>query len=238
MKCYRFDLRNHLSRYVTGQLNAKTVQRLENHLLDCNACRLRLSRLRDGQRFAMQLPHEVPQGDSWEAIEAALDAEPSQTLALPQSRKPGILWRNLLTSPRIASAILAIALLIFGGTFFLNQPKRGQNQAIVARSFDASSFRPVAIANIQNNTEPHVVAEGFVSEVRIDEEDGDLMFKLVEDVSQPEPFIICEIISPINLAPPAVGSRVKVYGVSRFDDGAGRQWHEVHPVLALEKVHD
>ena len=72
----------------------------------------------------------------------------------------------------------------------------------------------------------------------MDEEDGDLMFKLVEDVSQPQPFIICEIINPINFAPPTVGSRVKVYGVSRYDADEGRHWHEVHPVLALEKVHD
>jgi hypothetical protein len=62
------------------------------------------------------------------------------------------------------------------------------------------------------------------------------LFKLVEDVSQPQPFIICEIISPINLAPPTVGSRVKVYGVSRYDADEGRQWHEVHPVLNIETV--
>jgi hypothetical protein len=132
-----------------------------------------------------------------------------------------------------------MAFVVLGLSFFLNKQSFKQVDApIAATTFDASGFRPVSISNIQNNTEPHVVAEGYVTEVRIDEEDGDLMFKLVEDVSQPQPFIVCEIISPINLAPPVVGSRVKVYGVSRYDDAEGRQWHEVHPVLALEKVHD
>jgi hypothetical protein len=238
MNCYRIDLWKRLPLYMAGELDAKTIRRLEDHLMDCNTCRLRLSRLRDGQRFLLQLPREVPQSDGWEAIEAALDVEPARTVVLPKRRTRPIAWRSLLTSPRFASAILGIAILVFGLSFFLNKQKFGQPQALVAPSFDASSFRPVAISNIQNNTEPHVVAEGYVTEVRIDQEDGDLMFKLVEEVSQPEPFIICEIISPINLAPPAVGSHVKVYGVSRYDDGKGHQWHEVHPVLALEKVHD
>src|SRR2546423_243645 len=138
MKCYRFDLWNFMSRYVTGELDTKTIQRLEDHLLDCNACRLRLSRLRDGQRFVMQLPHEVSRSDNWEALEAALEAEPTKTVVPPKRRKPIIAWRRFLTSPRFASAILGIAIIIFGLSFFLNKQKFGQHQAIAASSFDAS----------------------------------------------------------------------------------------------------
>ena len=69
-----------------------------------------------------------------------------------------------------------------------------------------------------------------------DEKDGDLKFKLVEDIAQPSPFIVCEIISPIKIDAPVVGSRVRVYGVSRYDAEVGREWYEVHPVLNIEAV--
>ncbi len=78
------------------------------------------------------------------------------------------------------------------------------------------------------------MAEGYVSEIRYDEEDGDLVFKLVDDPHHAQPFIVCEIINPINLTPPAVGSRVRVYGVSRYDAKADHQWYELHPVLNIE----
>jgi hypothetical protein len=237
MRCLRFDLWKKFSPYVDGELDAKTIKRVEDHLLDCNACRARLSRLRDGHRFAVQLPRQQPQGDAWEAIAATLDGEASQPIFAPTKSKKPVTWRGVTTSPVFASAILGMAFIVLGFALFLNQQKPRQTQIVnAARPFDGSSFRPVSISDIQNNTKTHVVAEGYVTEVRLDAEDGDLMFKLVEDVKQPQPFIICEIISPINLAPPVVGSRVKVYGVSRYDADEGRQWHEVHPVLNIEIV--
>ena len=89
---------------------------------------------------------------------------------------------------------------------------------------------------MERTTKPHVMAEGYVSEVRIDDEDGDLRFKLVDSLQQSGPFIICEIIDPIKLAPPTVGCRVRVYGVSRYDSQADHMWYEVHPVLNIEVV--
>jgi hypothetical protein len=238
MRCLRFDLWKTFTPYVDGELDAKTIKRVEEHLLDCNNCRRRLARLRDGHRFAMQLPRQRPQGDGWEAIEAALDAERIQPAFALTKNKKSVAWYSLLTSPRLASALLGIALVVLGFAFYLNQQKLRQTPTInAARPFDGKNFRPVSISDIHNNTRTHVVAEGYVTEVRLDEEDGDLMFKLVEDVSQPQPFIICEIISPISLAPPVVGSRVKVYGVSRYDAAEGRQWHEVHPAcISLYKM--
>jgi hypothetical protein len=237
MTCLRFDLWKNFSPYVDGELDAKTIKRVEDHLLDCNACRARLSRLRDGHRFAVQVPRQLPQGDAWEAIAAALDQDASQPIVAPTKRKKSVTWRGLMTSPVFASLILGMAFMVLGLALLLNQPKLGETQIVnAARPFDGRSFRPVSISDIQNNTKTHVVAEGYVTEVRLDAEDGDLLFKLVEDIKQPQPFIICEIISPINLAPPVVGSRVKVYGVSRYDADEGRQWHEVHPVLNIEIV--
>jgi hypothetical protein len=111
----------------------------------------------------------------------------------------------------------------------------GSSSAIVG-SLDLNDFRSVSISDISRSTEPHVVTEGYVSDVRIDNEDGDLVFKLVDDVRRPQPFIVCEIISPMKIAPPPVGSRVRVYGVSRYDGKADHQWYEVHPVLDIEVV--
>jgi hypothetical protein len=237
MRCLRLDLWKQYTPYADGELKEKSVRRIEEHLLDCNDCRLRLARLRDGQRFARYLPRETPQGDNWAAIAAALDADENPAAVLPAKAKDSFAWRGLFTSPLLASIILVMAFLVLGFSLFFYKQKSEAAQAFYTdRPFDAKNFRPVTISDIQNNTKTHVVAEGYVAEVHMDEEDGDLMFKLVEDVSQPQPFIICEIISPINLAPPTVGSRVKVYGVSRYDADEGRQWHEVHPVLNIETV--
>ena len=102
---------------------------------------------------------------------------------------------------------------------------------------DWREFHPVSIRDIENNTRPHVVAEGYVSEMLIDDEDGDLRFKLVDSLGEQERFIVCEIIEPIRLAPPTIGSRVRVYGVSRYDGKQDHNWYEVHPVLNIEVVH-
>jgi len=90
---------------------------------------------------------------------------------------------------------------------------------------------------MEHTTKPHVVTEGYVSEVRINDEDGDLMFKLVDDLQRMDQFVVCEIIDPIRLEPPKVGSRVRVYGVSRYDNQENHNWYEVHPVLNIEEVH-
>jgi hypothetical protein len=103
-------------------------------------------------------------------------------------------------------------------------------------AIDVDAFHPVEIADMERSTKAHVVAEGYVSELRLNDEDGDLRFKLVEHPNSHEPFIVCEIIDPIKLEPPPVGSRVRVYGVSRFDKNENHLWYEVHPVLNIEVV--
>jgi hypothetical protein len=118
-----------------------------------------------------------------------------------------------------------------------SEPVREIYASKIVGGVDYDEFQPVSISGMENNTKPHVVAEGYVSEIIKNEEgDGDLTFKLAERPDQPSPFIVCEIIQPIHIAPPALGSRVRVYGVSRYDAGAGRNWYEVHPVLNIEAV--
>ena len=99
------------------------------------------------------------------------------------------------------------------------------------------NFVPVTIRTIAKTTEPHVVTEGYVTEVKI-QKDGDRLFRIVQDPEQTEPFVICELIKPIRLPTPEVGSRVRVFGVSRFDSKENHKWHEIHPVLNIEVLNN
>ena len=126
------------------------------------------------------------------------------------------------------------------GAVFVVASKRAVEQeragSMIAEAIDHKEFHAVNIADIERNREPHVVAEGYVSEIRVNDEDGDLSFKLVNELGHPGPFIVCEIIDPIHLDAPSVGSRVRVYGVSRYDAQTDHNWYEVHPVLNIEVV--
>jgi Putative zinc-finger len=228
MRCWHMEIRRNFSRYLDGELAAREVKRLEDHVLDCVYCRAALARLRDGHRFAAQAPREPPRRDVWPEIEAAMIAAQSEL------RAP----RRLLARPDLAAAAVVALLLILVVLFAISRRSSGDERAtgLIADAIESKDFHRVSIAGIEKNTEPHVVAEGFVSEVRLDSEDGDLTFKLVDDIRQARPFIVCEIINPKKLAPPPVGSRVRVYGVSRYDNQVNHNWYEVHPVLNIEVV--
>ncbi|HET9529276.1 MAG TPA: zf-HC2 domain-containing protein [Blastocatellia bacterium] len=231
MKCWRFDLRRKFSRYVSGELKASEVARLEDHLMGCGHCRAQLARIRDGHRLAQQMPRAALQRDPWKEIEAAINAE---RLTSPMDRIAW--WRLRPVRYMLASALAVIAILMVTLIIMLNRLSYYPAESVdTAGSLDLGEFHAVRISDIEKNTRPHIVAEGYVSEVRI-EKDGDLTFRLVEELHQPGPFIVCEIINPIRIDPPPVGSRVRVYGVSRYDGQHDRQWHEVHPVLNIEMV--
>jgi hypothetical protein len=239
MICWRIDIRRNFSRYLDGELDERRVAGVEHHLLDCLQCRARLAHIRDGQRLARQMPRLRPERDVWAAIEAGIEASetPRKSRSVERAGWATVL-RNSSSAQRLAAALGIIA-LVFAGLFVLSDRRESDDKlkawSAIAENFDHKEFHEVTIADISSNTRPHVVAEGYVSEVRIDH-DGDLTFRLVEDLQQGEPFIVCEIIEPIRLDPPSVGSRVRVYGVSRYDDQEHHRWHEVHPVLNIETV--
>ena len=235
MKCWRIDLRRSFSLYVIGELDVTEVKRIEDHLLDCGSCRTRIARLRNGHRLAQEAPRLTPKRDAWAAIEAAIETRQS----LPaQSARGGGRWREVVFRPGFALAVIGVAALI--AAILVSSAKRSSGEEpagqLIANAIDLSEFHKVNIADIEQNQMPHVMAEGYVSEVRVNDEDGDLCFKLVDDLGRPGPFIVCEIIDPIKLRAPAVGSRVRVFGVSRYDGQADHNWYEVHPVLNIEVV--
>lgn len=234
MRCLRVDLKRNFSRYLNGELAARETKQIEDHLLDCGACRTALAKLRSGHRFAGQLPRATPQRDAWNKIEAALDADEMQ-VAIGSRGRAG--WRRAILRPDFAIAGIVVSIGLLALVIALNRSSTNlREQNLIAGAFELRDFHQVAIADIDRNTEPHVVAEGYVSEVKIDDEDGDLTFKLVDDIRKSGPFIVCEIINPRRLTLPAIGSRVRVYGVSRYDNQENHNWYEVHPVLNIEVV--
>lgn len=235
MKCWRIDLRRKYSLYLTGELETNAVKRIEDHLMDCGSCRVRIAHLRNGHRLAQEMPRFTPESDPWIAIEAAIGAQ--QPMASEAARSTAR-WRELVLTPGFALAVLGVvaltaAVLVASGRRARPEERSG---TLIADALDLTEFHAVNIADIEQNQKPHVMAEGYVSEVRVNDEDGDLSFKLVDKLGHPGPFLICEIIDPIKLAPPPVGSRVRVYGVSRYDGQTDHNWYEVHPVLNIEVV--
>ena len=236
MQCWRFDLRRTFSRYLNGELDHNKMKRVEDHLLDCGNCRTQLARMRNGHRLAQELPRFTPERDPWNSIEAAISGT-----GTPKVNNPSWIpsFRGMVAKPGLALAVLGVGTLI-AAVFVASHrstAREEQGNVLIADALDLSEFHTVAIADIERNRKAHVMAEGYVSEIRFNDEDGDLSFKLVEDLKSPGPFIVCEIIDPIKLAPPKVGSRVRVYGVSRYDGQDNHQWYEVHPVLNIEEVH-
>ena len=235
MRCWRIDLQRSFLLYLTGELESDRIKRIENHLLDCGPCRTSLARLRNGHRFASQMPRFKPQRDPWGAIEAAI--ENMEAGISPAPRTPvASLWRKPAFAAG-AAIILVVALVVAGVVLSRYFSSEHEIRGLMGlEAFDTSEFHSVSIADIERNTKPHIVAEGYVSQVGVSDEGGEFKFKLVESLQQPEPFIICEIIDPIKFAPPKVGSRVRVYGVSRYDGQDNHNWYEVHPVLNIEVV--
>jgi anti-sigma factor RsiW len=239
MKCWRTIKRRELARYVTDGLTAERMRRVENHLLDCGDCRDVVARLRGGQRFATHLPRVSAQRDVWDAIEAAIDREATPTASPTPTARRAASWRAVLLRPRFAVAAVAVVIVLAVAFATLRHHSSFEVASSELKTFEAvdwDEFHPVSISDIERNTKPHVVAEGYVSEVRVNDEDGDLSFRLVDNLGEQERFIVCEIIDPIRLKPPAVGSRVRVYGVSRYDGEHDHNWYEVHPVLNIEVV--
>lgn len=235
MKCFRFDLQRNFSLYVNGELESSALKRVEDHLIDCGSCRTRLVHLRNGHRLAQQLPKLTPRNDPWSAIEAEIEASRS-AVAHPAPNRLRALWMQ----PGFALATILLIALVGAFVAIRNAGARPEQEgaaSLVAEALDLSQFHLVNIADIERNQKPHVVAEGFVSEV-IADADGDSKFRLVDELGRPGPFIICEIIDPIKVRTPSVGSRVRVYGVSRFDSQPHHNWYEVHPVLNIEVVRD
>jgi hypothetical protein len=236
MSCWRFDLRRKLLPYIEGELCARDVERLERHLLDCGWCREMLLRLKAGHHMAQQLPHVMPGAGHRSELDAVMaTAAPRASIHQARNRVRGD-WLDRLSTPQVVAALTALVLmqsaflLVSNRGFLFGQRSGG---AIKASALELKDFRQLSIPELEFNTQPHIVTEGYVQGVHADAEEGTVAFKLVESDRGPGSFVVCEIMSPIHLAVPAEGSHVRVYGVARYDAQTDRKWYEVNPVLNI-----
>jgi len=237
MICWRFDLRKKMLPYLEGRLPELETARLEAHLLNCAFCRALLVRLRTGHRMAQRLA----------SLPLAVDEPFESGIAwLEAAESPGgarfAAWRDRLdrlATARVVTVLSAVVLLQLG---LLVVSNRGvllgehSRAAASAGSIDFDEFRQLTIPELKSNTQPHVATDGYVEDVHTDEEEGTVAFKLAENPHGGTSFVVCEIMSPIQMAPPAEGSRVRVYGVERYDAQQDRKWYEVNPVLRIVPV--
>jgi hypothetical protein len=232
MICWRLDLRRKFVPYLEGGVSSGAAGRLEKHLGDCESCRTAFARIRDGHRFARRL--SLPGTEAVPAFDA-LKLGDRDAGRRPWARK-WERWFDARATPRLVHVIaalfiaqLTILAVLNRGSFF----REGDGASLTPAALDFAAFRPLSILDFHTNTAPHVTTEGYVRDVRLDAEEKTLHFNLVQIPRGSGPFVVCEILSPGEVAVPREGSRVRVYGVARYDAQTGREYHEVNPVLNI-----
>jgi putative zinc finger protein len=216
MACYRIDLHRLFPLYLDGAASPSITRRLEKHLLDCSGCRARLVRMREAKKLLGALP--------------PVAAIPFERLNLrPHTRVARLFVVPSIVRHFAADALVATALFI-GFTLLYTHTASARN-----RLFDSSSFRALAIRAVASTHDPHVIVQGVVATLPGDDDDeGSHRFRL-SDPNDPKAFVVCEILDgDTSLRVPKSGSRVRVWGVSRYDSSPDHQWSEIHPVLRVE----
>jgi len=214
MACLRFDLQRSLPLYLDRAASPATVERIERHLLGCGECRARLVRLRDAKNLLGELPR--------------LDAPNFERLmARPAARAPRVSWSIPPLLRHFAADALVASGLFVAFTFLYTHTASARN-----RTFDASSFRRVAVRDVAATHDPHVIVQGVVSDFVGDAGEGSHRFRLT-DPNDPGHFVVCEVLDG-TLRPPKTGARIRVWGVSRYDSNPDHEWFEIHPVMKVE----
>jgi len=237
MACRRFFLRRRFVPYLEGGLPARKADRLERHVRECASCRALLHRLRAGHLLAARLQRDGPEGPDrapdFEALLADVEEAPTRS-----RRFAGVWegWLDLVTTRGAVQALAAIVVVLLVLLAVSNRsasPGRQTLAGLKPGALDIRDFHPLRIGELPTNTRPYVATEGFVRDVHVDTEEKTMHFKLAESADTASPYILCEIMRRADIPAPAEGSRVRVYGVARFDAQAGRGWHEVNPVLDI-----
>jgi hypothetical protein len=207
-------VRRRLLPYLEDALDARAAAGLERHLAACDGCAQVLARLRSGHeagrsfgRLAPTAPARLPRFEEVRAERPAF-RRPFPAAAVP--------------------ATLALAVLLAAAVLFT-----ARTRAVRPPKPATGPFTELAISDFETGLDSRVVTEGFVQNVYFDEEERTLHIKLAESPLGQGPFVICEVRDARGLDVPAVGSRIRVYGRSRYDAQPGRGWHEVNPVMQI-----
>jgi hypothetical protein len=90
-------------------------------------------------------------------------------------------------------------------------------------------YHAETVASLGASRYTHVEVISTVTYVNRHEADGDIHFRLSDDLVR---FIVCEIVPTLRALPPlqtpVVAQRIRVRGIRRYDTAHG--WAEIHPV--------
>ena len=220
--------------YLEGGLPPGEAERLEKHLGHCRRCDEVLARLRAGHEAGRQFGRIGPEiGQRPPAFE---ELRPAAAAIRDGRGLPAGAFLRALTTPLAVRVLITLmlaqsALLVVSYRKTLWHP--GGRAAMSFISGEIQDFTPLRITEFSPDTKSPVVTEGIVRDVYFDKEENTLHIKLVEIQQKSEPFVICEVRSPAGMAIPREGSRVRVYGMARYDSQPGRGWNEVNPVMTI-----
>jgi hypothetical protein len=228
-------IRRMFPRYLNGALTQVARTRVERHIFSCASCRARLNSLRVLHRSLLRLTQPASTADPdlafRKAFAVAAVAPPLPKCALPApAGEQRMLSRSSYLAAAAALLLVAQLGLLFGYRYHIRAAKA--SVAPLSSALDSGHFRPVSIRDFEQNKAPNVVTEGYAHDVHVDPDEGTLAFRLV-DSSGASRFVVCEITSAVQMNPPPEGSRVRVYGVSRYDAQDGHSWYEINPVLKI-----
>lgn len=219
MRCFRIDIRRRLALYVDGAASAAQSRSIESHLLDCVSCRAAVVGLRETRVLLRSLP-------TLEAPDLAISTLRERTVPEPAQPVPARPKVHLLA--HLAADLAAVAMLFAAFAFVYTHAAKAHAR------FNWSTFRFVPLRQIPRTGEPHVVTEGIVLDQNEEpDERGVRRFKLA-DPSHRQAFVVCEVLNGAGVRIPRTGTRVRVYGVTRYDSRPEHQWFEIHPVLKLD----
>lgn len=223
--------------YLEGEVSRREAMRLEKHLAGCRKCGEFFTRVRIGHQAGRQFGRIGPgiEGRPPEFAELwkGKETKPGGPERLARDARATLRGRRLAPA---ATALITLAAAAFIAVAVFNPGilRRADGPSAVSpATIGYAGFIPVRIREFASHNRSPVVTEGFVREVYFDEQEKTLHIKLVEIPQKSEPFVICEIRSPGSMAIPPEGSRIRVYGMARYDAQPGRQWHEVNPVMTL-----
>lgn len=236
MRCWHWGLQRRLLPYIEGDLGPQAAKRLERHLLDCGACRDLMVRLRRGRQMALLLRSQAPHADDQPPFESVAAMAGHVNVARGECTLRWQGWIERLATPGVVGALTLVlvaqlALLVITNRSLLFGQKSASN--FKTSRLDLSSFHLLNLQDLKSNTEPRIATQGYVTGVHTDPDERTVAFRLVQSQGSRSPFVVCEIMSPIRIAAPRDGSYVRVYGVSRYDAQAGRNWYEVNPVVRI-----
>ncbi len=132
----------------------------------------------------------------------------------------GIYARNKTLNPRAAFP----SFLSDPSVFFLNKGV-GIEQDLLYHDVDIVDF-------IENGSKKTKVAVEGIVEIVTAEPDGDAHVVVKSNIGSA---LVTEFIPEIkSLNLPAVGEKIRIWGISRFDEP--HNWWEIHPVIGWEKM--